>query len=144
MSAEHYKLNQDIAEFIFGWKEWITPPDANKQNGGTPVLTPTGHPYEDGFMYPTLGRIGRGYHTRNWSNDRNHVQEVLNYIRYQPYFQYVLDFLFLDLAPVSGDNPEYNYNLIYAFIQSTPEQICRAALEAVRLHRKLEREPITR
>lgn len=150
MSEENYRIDQDVAEFIFGWKEWITPPDANKQNGGTPVLTPTGRPYSDaGFTYPTLGIIGRGYHTHKWSSDRDSVLEVINHVQRQPYFQYVLDFLFLDLAPIHlapslESKTEYCYNLVYEFLKATPKQICLAALEAIKLHRKLEQEPITR
>lgn len=140
--TSNYELNQDVAEFIFGWKEWITPPDYNKQNGGTPVLTPNGQPMEN-FMYPALGVIGRGYHVRNWANDRDDVQEVIKHVRSTPYFFEFLDFLFLKFGLENADMGKAGHQIVYRFLLASPREICEAAIEAVNLYKKIA-EPVTR
>jgi hypothetical protein len=140
--TSNYQLNQNVAEFVFRWKEWITPPDANKQNGGTPVLTPDGRPIQD-FAYPTLGIIGRGYHVRNWANDRDDVQEVIKYAREEPYFFEFLDFLFIKFGLENSGMGKAGHQIVYRFLLASPREICEAAIEAVKLYEKFA-DPVTR
>ncbi len=135
MSAE---LDEQIAELVFGWKEGIVPPDANKQNGGTPILLP---PEGIGdYVYPAIGPLPRAWFTHRWSSDVERSREAIRYVREQPYFFEFLDFLFLKFGLEKANLPKAGHQFVYRFLLATPEEICQAAIEAVKLYRKLEKQ----
>src|SRR5579859_4007680 len=130
------ELDEQIAELIFGWKDGVVPPDANKQNGGTPVLIP---PTGIGdYAYPAIGPIWQGHFTRRWSSDKYEVEQVIDYVRNQPYFFEFLDFLFLKFGLENTQLAKPGHQFVYRFLKATPQEICEAAIEAVKLHRKLD------
>lgn len=131
------QLDGDIAQLVFGWKEGVVPPDANKQNGGTPILLP---PEGIGdYVYPALGKVGRELFVPQWSAYHDKSLELVKALRSKPYFFEFLDFLFLKFnMPEEEHIPKFGHQTVYQFMLATPEQICEAALEAVKLHNKLE------
>ena len=138
MTDAHYQLDQDVAEFVFGWKEATTTPDATKkENGGTKLLVPHGDTMLPDWDYPRIGVIGRGYHTRRWSSNRDEVLAVVRYVREQPYFFEFLDFLFLKFGLEDQQIPKAGHQFVYRFLLATPQEICEAAIEAAKLFKKV-------
>jgi hypothetical protein len=74
-----------------------------------------------------------------WSSDHELSLKLVKVLRSKPYFFEFLDFLFLKFnLPEEKDIPKFGHQTVYHFMIATPEQICEAALEAVKLHNKLE------
>lgn len=130
------KIDEEIAELVFGWTEGMVPPDANKQNGGSPVLIPPGGIGE--YVYPALGPIPRFWFVPRWSSNRDLALDLVKSLRNKPYFFEFIDYLFLKFGMGDIDQvPKFGHQVVYQYMMATPDQITEAVLEAVKLYNKL-------